>query len=95
MFPANTPMKLLFCSNVEDMEVLRGLLAETGIQCKVTNDNQPLPGAGFYPTLWVEESDFDTASAVLDSFRKVLTPKLGPWNCPRCRELLEEQFSAC
>src|SRR5262245_44460684 len=88
-------MKLLLSSRIEDLDVLRALLDEQGISSDVTNDSLPLPGAEFYPKLWVEETDFDRASNVLAEFRKT-SPLTGPtWTCPNCGEKLEEQFTSC
>src|SRR2546422_3997603 len=89
-------MKLLLCSRIEDLDVLKGMLAQDGIACEVTNDTVPLPGAEFYPKLWVvEDSEFAKAAAVLEAFRQLPAPRLGPWTCPTCGEQLEEQFSSC
>ena len=88
-------MKLLFSSKMEEVDVVRAMLADEGLSCEVTNDTVPLPGAEFYPQLWVEDADFARANAVVAAFRKVPTPKLAPWICPSCGEPLEEQFTTC
>ncbi len=90
-------MKLLLCSRIEDLDVLKGMLMEEGIGCEVTNDTMPLPGAEFYPKLWVtEDADFARAAAVLETFRKLPSQKsTGSWTCPSCGEQLEEQFTSC
>jgi hypothetical protein len=89
-------MKLLLCSRIEDLDVLKGMLAEAGIACEVTNDTVPLPGAEFYPKLWVvEDAEFPRAAALLEAFRKLPAPSLRLWTCPSCGEQLEEQFSSC
>jgi hypothetical protein len=88
-------MKLLLCSRVEDIDVLKGMLEQEGIACEVTNYTVPLPGAEFYPKLWVEETDFPKASAVLSAFRSPPPRKPGSWSCSSCGEELEEQFTSC
>jgi hypothetical protein len=88
-------MKLLLCSRVEDVDVLKGMLMQEGIACEVTNYNAPIPGAEFYPKLWVEESDFPKASAVLATFRSTPSRQSGPWKCPACGEQMEGQFTSC
>ena len=89
-------MKLLLCPKMEDLDVLKAMLTEEGIVCDVTNDTMPLPGAEFYPKLWVvEDSQFERAAKVLDAFRNLPTPGLGPWSCSVCGEQLEEQFLSC
>ena len=62
-------MKLLLCSRVEDIDVLKGMIEQEGIACEVTNYTAPIPGAEFYPKLWVEDNDFAKASSVLSAFR--------------------------
>jgi hypothetical protein len=88
-------MKLLFCSRVEDVDVLKGILSEEGISCEVTDYENPLPGAEFYPKLWVDEDDFAAASAILSAFRQRAPGLFGPWTCPSCGEQLEGQFTSC
>jgi hypothetical protein len=90
-------MKLLLCSRIEDLDVLKGMLMEEGISCEVTNDTMPLPGAEFYPKLWIaEDADFARAAAVLEAFRRLPTQQsTGSWTCPSCGEQLEGQFSSC
>lgn len=90
-------MKLLLCSRIEDLDVLKGMLTEEDIACEVTNDTMPLPGAEFYPKLWVaDDADFARAAVVLETFRKLPSRKLaGSWTCPNCGEQLEEQFTSC
>ena len=81
---------------MEDVDVLKGMLAAEGVACEITNDTSAYPGAIFYPELWVvEDSDFPKASAVLEVFRAKPKPQLGPWVCPRCAEQLEPQFLSC
>ena len=90
-------MKLLLCSRIEDLDVLKGMLMQEGVACEVTNDTVPLPGAEFYPKLWVVvDAEFDRAMTVLEVFRKLPTQQsTGPWTCPSCGEQLEQQFSSC
>jgi hypothetical protein len=89
-------MKLLLCSRIEDVDLLKGMLQEDGIAWEVTNDTVPLPGAEFYPKLWIiEDSDFARAAEMLESFRKIPASTLGAWTCPACGEQLERQFSSC
>ena len=84
-------MKFLFCSQTEDVDVLKGMLTEEGIACEVTNYENPLPGAEFYPKLWVDEADFAAASAILsDGVRKITSAHRlvsvvsGGSVCPSC-----------
>ena len=89
-------MKFLFSAKIEDVDIIKGMLAEEGIACEVTNDNNPYPGVVFDPKLWVvNDADFARASAVVQAFRKSPMTTLGPWTCPACGEQLEGQFSSC
>ena len=88
-------MKFLFCSQTEDVDVLKGMRTEEGIACEVTNYENPLPGAEFYPKLWVDEADFAAASAILSVFRNRSPAAAAPWTCASCGERLEGQFTSC
>src|SRR5262245_53755026 len=89
-------MKFLFSCQIQDMDVLKSLLTNEGIECEISNDTSAYPGAVFYPELWVvKDSDFARASEVLEAFRKTPPPELGPWTCSACGEQLEAQFSSC
>lgn len=88
-------MKLLLSAKMEDIDVLKAMLADGGLACEVTNDTIPLPGGEFYPRLWVQDADFPRAAVVLSAFRSAPAPKLGPWTCPNCAEQLESQFMSC
>ncbi len=89
-------MKLLIASRIEDIDLLKGMLEREGIASEITNDSVPLPGAVFYPELWVvNDADFPSAAAILDAFRKSPPPHLGPWTCLSCGEVLEGQFVSC
>jgi hypothetical protein len=88
-------MKLLFCSRTEDVDVVKGMLAEEGIASEVTNYENPLPGAEFYPKLWVDEADFAAAASILSAFRNRVPAAAGAWTCSACGEQLEGQFTSC
>ena len=88
-------MKLLLCSRVEDVDVVKGMLSEEGIAGEVTNYENPLPGAEFYPKLWVDEADYAAAAAVLSAFRNRAPAAADPWTCSSCGERLEGQFTSC
>ena len=89
-------MKLLLASRVEDIDLLKSMLEREGIASEITNDSVPLPGAVFYPELWVvNDADFPSAAAILEAFRKSPPPHFGPWTCLSCGEVLEGQFVSC
>jgi hypothetical protein len=89
-------MKFLLSCQIQDMDLVKGLLAEEEIACEVTNDTSAYPAAVFYPELWVvDDSDFARASAVVEKFRKPVPLKSEPWTRSRCGEQLEAQFLSC
>jgi Putative prokaryotic signal transducing protein len=87
--------RILLSSRIEDIDILKGMLDEEDIPCEVTNDTVPLPGAEFYPKLWVGDTDFDRASRLLAAFRSRTVSQLERWKCSSCGELLEGQFTSC
>jgi hypothetical protein len=81
-----------------EAELVRGMLESAGIAAVVEND---------VPTTWegevasrlrrwvrVLDSDFERAQALVADW---LTAKPGaaPWECPKCGERIEAQFTAC
>ena len=80
----------------------RLFLESQGIEAKVFGDNNVLEtGFSFTPAsapgLFVHESDVDRAGELLEKFsdRPVVRPPKRMWTCPRCGELIEEQFDLC
>ena len=79
---------------------LRNLLETEGIGCEVRNDRLggvigEIPFVECWPELWVRETgQVLRARALIDA---ALHPADAgePWNCPRCGERLEAQFSVC
>ncbi len=89
-------MKLLLTSRAEQIDILKGMLEKEGITTDITDDSTPLPGAEFYPRLWVvNDADFSRASEVLADFRKLPSSIRMAWRCPGCGEQVEDQFSSC
>jgi hypothetical protein len=54
--------------------------------------------AASLPSVWVNETDVERATLVVDEFRRggpaVTTPQVS-WKCPKCGEVLEGQFTTC
>jgi len=90
-------MKKVFgSSDTAEVELLRNILLKTGIRTVERNEqmSQIIPTLPFQAELWVEEVDYDVASALLAEWQ---TPTIGgpPWACPRCGLQLEGQFAKC
>lgn len=89
-------MKLLLVSKAEQVDMLRGMLEREGITTEITDDGASLPGAEFYPRLWVvNEADFSRASEVLTEFRRTPSSLRMAWHCPGCGEQVDAEFSSC
>jgi hypothetical protein len=54
--------------------------------------------AASLPAVWVDESDVERATQIVDEFRRggpAAAQKSAPWKCPKCGEMLEGQFTTC
>lgn len=89
--------KLFVSSNSVELGTLKSLLEEASIEYTVQNEvtHENLPGAAFYPELWiVHDSDFARAAQIRDSWKSEPRDQ-GPWQCATCGETLEGQFLSC
>ncbi len=76
------------------------ILKNEGFDAMVQNENLyiasgQLPVINCWPELWVADSDYEEAKAIIDAALNATTPTGGPWKCPECGEEHEPQFSAC
>ena len=79
---------------------LRNLLESAGIACVVRNERLggavgEIPVLECWPELWVcEPGQALRARGLID---EALRPRAGfdPWDCPRCGERIDGQFSEC
>ena len=93
-------MKLIYTAyNSMLVANIRNLLEGAGIECDAKNlllagGAGDIPLNEVWPELWVNESDFDRAQAIID---EALADKsdLPKWHCKKCGEWIEGQFSAC
>ena len=93
-------MKLLYTSsNALIVSHLRNLLEEEQITCYLKNEflysgAGEIPPTEIWPELWVDESDFGKAKAIMD---EALADKsdLPQWQCRKCGEWVEGQFAVC
>jgi rubrerythrin len=98
-------MKKIYSSqDVSEIEILRGLLAEEGIETTVLNEDVGevagmVPFDKAMPELWVKNDDEE--GRALEIVKKMdsgeIRKSLGgqPWKCPQCGEAIERQFTAC
>jgi hypothetical protein len=94
-------MHLLY-SSLKLLEVhhLKNLLEAEGIPCQIRNEllsrlAGEIPFTECVPELWLLDArDLERARQIVTDFDR--SPVLhSPWQCPRCGEALEGQFSAC
>ncbi len=98
-------MKRVFASKDQAaIEIVRGLLAEAGIEAQVFNERTAsvlgdVPFFSAMPELWVtREEDRPRALEIVERFesgeaRDELPSE--PWTCPACGENIEGQFTSC
>jgi hypothetical protein len=93
-------MKLLYSSsNALMVSHLRNLLESADIACRMKNEflysgAGEIPPTETWPELWVGETDFAKAKAIVD---EALADKsdLPQWQCPKCEEWVDGQFALC
>jgi predicted RNA-binding Zn-ribbon protein involved in translation (DUF1610 family) len=87
-----------------EAELVKGLLEAEGIVGTVqqgaleTIFGEMAGNSETLPSVWVRESDVDTARKIIEEFNRVGLPvgSTGSnWTCPGCGETLEAQFSSC
>jgi hypothetical protein len=93
-------IKLFTSPNFTEVGLLRGVLEEHGIPCRLENEHTAslagqVPFTETWPELWVDPEDEARAHALLDDWRAASVPPGEPWTCPHCGEEVEAQFSAC
>jgi hypothetical protein len=92
-------MKKLFASpDSAEVGLVKSLLEEAGIPCEIRNEHlsPALPGAPFYPELWVlNDDDYSRAAELFAAWDRPATSGGAAWSCPQCGEVLEAQFTAC
>ena len=71
-------MKLLFStSDSAEIGLIRSRLEAAGIQCEMRNEHVSpwMPGAPFYPELWIlRDEQFDEARGLLAAWRQSTSP---------------------
>ena len=92
--------KLYRAANLPDAHILRGLLAQAGIQAHVFNENAQgglgqLPFTEAWPEVWVsEDRDLGRAREIVQAFE--CSPEvIESVRCPACTEENPTSFQLC
>jgi hypothetical protein len=95
-------MKMLYSGqNSLIVNHLRNLLESQGIACRVKNEflaggAGEIPVIDTWPELWVEDdNDYERAGEMVRTHLRDEPSHLPDWDCPRCGERIEGQFTAC
>ena len=95
-------MKSVFSSlNIVEMHHLKNLLQAEGIHCHIRNEHLVrLAGEVPFPEcalqLVVErDEDFEQADSIVREMSRPPRRTGPPWQCQRCGESIEGQFTAC
>lgn len=95
-------MKLFYASlKAHEIHHLKNLLESAGIACRMRNERLStlageVPFTECAMQIWLEnESDRVLADSILREMNRSGTAFTGTWNCSRCGERIEDQFTAC
>lgn len=93
--------RILSSPNPLEVTQLKGMLEDSGIPCFVRNEVSAalvgeIPVTDGTPELWIEnDGQLEEALQVKEDW-KAGAPAAGTkWECPRCGEVSEPQFSSC
>ncbi len=78
----------------------KNLLESAGIACMLKNEmlfmaSGELPPIAVWPEIWVNDSQYDEAKAIIEQALSEDTRRGSPWKCPHCGESHEAQFTEC
>ena len=95
-------MKIIFSSpNLVEVEQLKELLEEAGIECGINNEASSklaggIPMSETFPELWIEDDSRLAEALQIKKDWQSSPPVVGTaWTCPKCGEKLEPQFTSC
>ncbi len=99
-------MKKVYSARDEvDAHLVQGLLSEQGIEAVVQAEGlsgiigNVQTSSEASPSLWVSEEDEAAALAALEKVKDGDSPSGTPvgeaWQCPKCNEMIEAQFTEC
>jgi hypothetical protein len=86
--------------NLAEIEIVRELIEDQGIDCALRNDNLQMAigsvsAVDTWPEIWIlNDPDIDRAREIFSDWQtgEQDTP---PWTCPECGEEVEGQFTSC
>ena len=92
--------------DVVDARLMKQLLESRGMRAVARGEPLSILGISItlgrvFPSVWVEETDFERARQIVDDFNRSLEREqeedanAEPWKCPQCGEDLEGQFREC
>ena len=91
--------------DVVDARLMKELLESRGIRAVARGEPLSILGINIplgrvFPSVWVDETDFERARQLVDEFIQSLERErekenTEPWACPQCGEELEGQFREC
>lgn len=93
-------LKVYSAPTLPDAHLMRGLLAQAGIEARVMNENAigamgEIPFTHVYPEVWVvDERDLDRARELIREFEHP-SVRSAPITCPRCGEESPGNFQTC
>lgn len=93
-------LKVYSAATLPDAHMMRGLLAQAGIEARVFNENAiggmgEIPFTHVYPEVWVvNERDLDRARELIREFEHP-SVRTAPIACPRCGEENPGNFQTC
>ncbi len=93
--------KLFVSPNLVEVESLKGMLDQTGIQSWINNQHGSslageVPFAEVFPELWVlDNADYTAAQQFLENWRTARPYESTDWACVRCGESHEKDFTSC
>jgi|ERR1035438_10539598 predicted RNA-binding Zn-ribbon protein involved in translation (DUF1610 family) len=98
-------LKVFTAQHQAEAHLVEDLLRSNGIEAHVIGDSflntapGPLPFPGTAPEVWILNSDqAESAFELIQEFSsgQSLPGESGPsWQCPKCSEIIESQFTAC
>lgn len=95
-------MKKIFSSPIiGEIPRLRNMLESAGIKCVLRNEissglSPEVPMAESTPELWIEDDDkLAEALQIKADFQSPATPIGDDWQCQKCGEICEPQFTSC
>lgn len=98
---APTMQKLFVSPNLVEVESLKNVLEQAGIQSWIKNQRSSslageVPFAEVFPELWVlNDADYAEAQQFLENWRAAKPYESTGWTCGRCGESHEKDFTSC